>query len=239
MARVRGIDLDGVPLLLLDVAALSLGRRDQLDRLRATLAEHSPRLLVLDPFVRLSDVDENSSTEVSHLLGSLRALQREFALSVVLVHHMRKAPSRDLGQRLRGSSDFAAWHDSALFLTPARDHKVLTVEHRRARAPGPFRLRLVNEPTPCLELLPDEKGAPPARQLADTLQAEILSLLRASHVPLSTQELRRSLARRKASVVAALHVLRETGRVERNACGWLTSPPNTEGQRHLFPCSQP
>ena len=240
VADVRGVDLGSVPLLLLDVPALSLQRPDQVARLRATVADVSPRLLVLDPFVRIADVDENSSTEVSALLGSLRALQREFALSVLLVHHMRKAPSRHLGQRLRGSSDFAAWYDSALYLTPARDNLQLTVEHRRARAPEPFSLRLVDEPTPHLQLL-DEPNAlfsstatPP-----DALEAQLFDLLCASPVPLPTQDLRRTSGRRKSTVVEALRALSAAGRIERQDGGWRLSPAPFDGQRTLFPRSPP
>jgi hypothetical protein len=238
VAEAREIDLEHVPLLLLDIPTLSLHRPAHLIRLRATIAELSPRLLVLDPFVRIAQVDENSSTEVSALLGSLRELQREFSLSVILVHHMRKAPSRHLGQCLRGSSDFAAWHDSALFLTPARDHKLLTVEHRRARAPDPIRLRLVDEPSPHLEVLKDNAdGAPPASPPGDSLQAEILALLRSSPVPLSTQDLRRSLMRRKAAVVEGLRALRQSSQIERSDAGWHASADGSDGQGDLFPRS--
>ena len=240
VAEVRGVDLEHAPLLLLDVPALSLQRRDHFERLRATVADVSPRLLVLDPFVRIADVDENSSTEVSALLGSLRALQREFALSVLLVHHMRKAPSRYLAQRLRGSSDFAAWYDSALFLTSARDNLQLTVEHRRARAPEPFSLRLVDEPTPHLQLL-DQAGEcfSSAVKPPGDLEARLLDLLRASSVPLPTRDLRRTLGRRKSTVVDALRRLSGTGRIERQDGGWalLAAPPGA--QQTLFPCSPP
>ncbi len=240
VADARGVDLEHAPLLLLDVPALSLQRRDQFERLRATVADVSPRLLVLDPFVRIADVDENSSTEVSALLGSLRALQREFALSVLLVHHMRKAPSRQLSQRLRGSSDFAAWHDSALFLTSARDNLQLTVEHRRARAPEPFSLRFVEEPTPHLQLLDDpESSLSYAAKSLDGLEAQILELLSASPVPLPTLDLRSALGRRKSTVVEALRALSDAGRVERQNGGWALLVPPSSGQQTLFPCSAP
>jgi len=240
VADVRGVDLSTAPLLLLDVPALSLQRRDQFARLRATVADVTPRLLVLDPFVRIAEVDENSSTEVSALLGSLRALQREFALSVLLVHHMRKAPSRHLSQRLRGSSDFAAWHDSALFLTSARDHVQLTVEHRRARAPEPFSLRLVGEPTPHLQLL-DEPEAPASstEPRSDALETQLLELLRASPIPLPTQDLRNALGRRKSTVVEALRSLSDAGRIERQNGGWCLSASPPDDQQTLFPCSRP
>lgn len=83
------------------------------------------------------------------MLGSLRALQRELDLAVLLVHHMRKSPSAHLGQQLRGSGDFAAWSDSSMYLV--RDGPgdlVLSVEHRGAPAPPPLRVRLA-QAGPC------------------------------------------------------------------------------------------
>ena len=55
-----------------------------------TVARLKPRLLVLDPFVRLHRIDENASGEVAPLLAFLRELQRRHALAVVVVHHARK-----------------------------------------------------------------------------------------------------------------------------------------------------
>jgi len=44
--------------------------------LRATVAGFKPRLLVLDPLVRLHAIDANIAAEVAPLLGYLRSLQR-------------------------------------------------------------------------------------------------------------------------------------------------------------------
>ena len=45
-------------------------------RLEETVATLKPRLLILDPFVRLHRIDENVSGEVAPLLAFLRELQR-------------------------------------------------------------------------------------------------------------------------------------------------------------------
>src|SRR5207237_1162083 len=72
IARARGLDLESASLFLLDVAELRLDRALDVARLRATVVEHRPVLVVLDPFVRLARVDENSAAEVSAVLGELR-----------------------------------------------------------------------------------------------------------------------------------------------------------------------
>ena len=82
------------PTLRLDLAA----DRASLDE---TIAQLKPRLLILDPFVRLHRIDENVSGEVAPLLAFLRELQRRHGLAVIVVHHARKgAANMRAGQAL-------------------------------------------------------------------------------------------------------------------------------------------
>jgi hypothetical protein len=143
--RLEGIcAAAGVGLAELDVQVITApGLRLDLEadraRLDETVARLKPRLLVLDPFVRLHRIDENVSGEVAPLLAFLRDLQRRHAIAVAVVHHARKgAGAIRAGQALRGSSEFHAWGDSNLYLRrDADDRIVLTVEHRAAAAmPG-------------------------------------------------------------------------------------------------------
>jgi hypothetical protein len=238
IARARRLDLAKAPLLLLDVAQLRLDDQVHLRRLHRTLARHKPRLLVLDPFVRLvAGLDENSARDVSAVLGALRTLQREHEVTILLVHHMRKSPAANPAQQLRGSGDFSAWLDSGLYLTRHGDDRVLVVEHRSAPAPPPFRLRLVPGDTPHLEVHAScdtfETAADPllARTLerlratfetpADPLLARILERLCATSRPHSTHALREALRVRKADLLAALHALEASRFVTRTALGWM------------------
>jgi hypothetical protein len=220
VARAHRLDLAKVPLLLLDIAQLRLDDAGHLDRLRRTVALHKPRLLVLDPFVRLvAGLDENSAREVSAVLGSLRTLQREFDVTILLVHHMRKSPAAHPAQQLRGSGDFSAWLDSGLYLTRHGDDRVLVVEHRSARAPAPFRLRLVPGDTPHLAIQ-DSDVEDSSPTTADPLQARVLERLHAASRPLPAQELRDALRVRKADLLAALRVLADRALVTRTEHGW-------------------
>src|SRR5271166_6165950 len=90
IARARGLGLPDLDLGLIAVDSLRLDVARDRDRLRATLAQRSPRMIILDPLVRLHRIDENSAGEMSALLGELRALQREHHVAIVLVHHVRK-----------------------------------------------------------------------------------------------------------------------------------------------------
>jgi hypothetical protein len=223
IARARSLDLAKAPLLLLDVAQLRLDDQVDLHRLHRTVARHKPRLLVLDPFVRLvAGLDENSARDVSAVLGALRTLQREHDVTVLLVHHMRKSPAAHPAQQLRGSGDFSAWLDSGLYLTRHGDDRVLIVEHRSAPAPPPFRLRLVPGDTPHLVIQGAADGATDAPvAAADPLQARVVDRLHVAPHPQPTHQLRDALRVRKADLLAALRALADRGLVARTEHGWI------------------
>ncbi len=124
------------PVLRLDLAADQQRLAQAVDQLR-------PRLLLLDPLVRLHRLDENSAAEISGLLGYIRDLQRRFDVAIVLVHHASKKQRAQPGQALRGSSDLHAIGDCNAYLARDGDRIVLTLEHRAAKAPPPMVLDLV------------------------------------------------------------------------------------------------
>jgi hypothetical protein len=223
LALARGLRLDTLPLYLLDTPVLRLERQHNLRRLRAAIEPCRPRLLVLDPFVRIARIDENSAQEVSAVLGSLRAIQRDYDLAVLVVHHARKTPAANPALALRGSSDFAAWSDSNLYLVRRSRRLTLYLEHRSAAAPEPLDLHLLTDPAPHLALLDDPEQLEPG-DATDPLQIELLDHL-AANGPLPTVELRRRLGKRKQDVVRALADLEAQRRLRRTARGWLPEDP--------------
>jgi hypothetical protein len=244
VAQARKVDLRRLPLHLLDLAVLRLDDPRQIERLRQTVQKARARLLVLDPFVRLANVDENSAQEVSAVLGSLRAIQRELKVAVLVVHHMRKSPSARPGQQLRGSGDFAAWCDSGLYLVHRGRDLLLCAEHRRAPAPEPLRLRLSLDGSPHLVA---EDLAQAAASMApddlDRLEAALLETLRPGARAHSANELRDALRIRKARLLEVLHRLEERGLVARGPAGWtLHRPPPpavTQPQQQPLPFALP
>jgi hypothetical protein len=143
---------------------------------------------------------------------------------------MRKSPSRHKGYQLRGSGDFAAWHDSALYLAPTNAGElVLSVEHRGAPAPEPVRLRLVTGNSPHLALADTPRPTPAIHAIHDTgdtdgLQRAILEWLARSARPMPTAELRELLRTRKQTLVGALEDLRGRGKIDRDLGGWRLLP---------------
>ncbi|MDP3983663.1 MAG: AAA family ATPase [Acidimicrobiia bacterium] len=226
LAQSRGLSVEGIPLYLLDINSLRLENPKHLRRLEATLDEHRPRLLVLDPLVRVACVDENSAAEVSTVLGSLRELQRRFHVAVLLVHHTRKASGSSPTQALRGSGDFGAWSDSNLIIRSRKDDLVLTLEHRSAPAPDPLVLRFLADPIPHFSPVSRPAAGDPASRTAQApdLAAVLLACLPKIGAARPTVDLREQVGRRKTDVLEALRHLKENGLVERIKEGWRRTP---------------
>src|SRR5271169_145096 len=145
MTRHRGLDLAAVEIYVITAPVLRLDRDRDRARLWETAKRLRPRLLLLDPLVRLHGIDENHAGEVAELLAYFRKLQRQFDLSVLLVHHTRQNAAGGVaaGQGLRGSSDIHAFGDSNLYLRRTREHLMLSSEHRAAPASAPVYLELI------------------------------------------------------------------------------------------------
>ena len=224
IATARGLGLGDLDLGLIVAPTLRLDAACDRARLRATLDRYHPRLLLLDPLVRLHRIDENSAGEISALLGELRTLQREYRLALVLVHHLRKhAGARGAdGQALRGSGDLHAWGDSNLYLRRRDRQLVLSIEHRAAPAPPPCLLELATDPAPHLRVVDPESATDP--QAAADLADQIVTALAAAPAPLSREDLRAGLRTRNATLGDALIRLRAAGRIERCEGGFRLRP---------------
>src|SRR5713101_5071006 len=68
MARHRGLDLADVAIHVITAPVLRLDRSSDRTRLLETTKRLRPRLLLLDPLVRLHGIDENNAGEVAALL---------------------------------------------------------------------------------------------------------------------------------------------------------------------------
>jgi hypothetical protein len=200
------------PTVRLDLAA----DRSNLDE---TIAKLAPRLLVLDPFVRMHRIDENASGEVAPLLAYLRELQRRHALAVVLVHHAKKGAGHvRAGQALRGSSEFHAWGDSNLYLRRNGEELTLTVEHRAAPAMPTVTIELAQR-ADALALEVVDRHAPQAPAQSSVDERIIAALADVDH-PLPFPELRAVCRVRTATLYERLAALSAAGRLSRSDQGY-------------------
>jgi hypothetical protein len=218
----RGICLDELNLGIITVHQMHLNRSQDLMRLRNTLAEHRPAMLILDPFVRLhSAIDENSASDVSAILGHLRGLQREFHLAIALVHHARKhrAGLRP-GQALRGSTDFHAWTDVTLYLHRQTHHIELTIEHRTAASPEPLLLTL-SDHSPHLTIISPDTDQRMIQDDSKSVKIKLLDAMHQSPEAMSQSKLRQIVQARNQTVGDLLTILESEGLAMRTQEGWM------------------
>jgi hypothetical protein len=221
IAKARGIDFERLAVGWIGAANLHLDDLTHRRRLAKTLADVKPRMLILDPLIRLHRGDENSAAEVSELLGFLRGLQREHHVAIALVHHVRKSGASEPGTALRGSGDLHAWGDSNLYLVKREGRPAVVVEHRANRAPPPFVARLDGEPARLVI-----EDVPVAD--SDPIDARIVKAL--TPAPLTRTALREHLGVRNETLGAAIDRLVASGRVLR-VDGRLAVPVPTSGDR--------
>ena len=218
MARHRGLDLDAVEIHVITAPTLRLDREPHRTQLFETAERLQPRLLLLDPLVRLHAIDENHAGEVAGLLDYFRSLQRRLDLSVVLVHHTRKNAAAGVaaGQGLRGSSDLHAFGDSNLYLRRTKERLVLSTEHLAAPASPAVHLELVATEATTTHL---EVVAEPRNDHRPTLEEQVLALLPGENV-LTRANLRAALLVKNERLGNVLESLERAGQIRHTGAGW-------------------
>ena len=187
--------------------------------LAETVASLQPRLLILDPFVRLHRIDENASGEVAPLLAYLRELQRRHDVAVLVVHHAKKGGGGvRAGQALRGSSEFHAWGDSNLYLRRDGDDLSLSVEHRAAPSMTPITIELAQRGTALALEVVDRRD--PVTPPPSSLDERITATLAGADAALPFAKLRAGCRVRATTLYERLAVLADTGRVVKTDHGY-------------------
>ena len=221
---------ENLPVEVITAPVLRLDLPQDRQRLTETVQSVRPRLLVLDPLIRLHRLDENDASQIATLLSYLRELQRQFQLAVLLVHHARKdAHSSRPGQALRGSSELHGWGDSNLYLRRKGPQLTLTTEHRAAPSQDHIALQLTQSgSTLALSVLTG--GAAPADPQISARERVRQALAQLSQ-PASVQQLRKLCGIRTATLCSALTELSQRGEVAHDSRGYQLQGP--------FPVSHP
>ncbi len=225
IAAAAGIGLGSLDLFVITAPSLRLDTDTDRGRLEETVRIARPRLLVLDPFVRLHSIDENVAGEVAPLLGYLRRLERTYETAVLLVHHVRKGAAKLRGgQALRGSSELHAWGDSNLYLRRRGDSLRLSVEHRAAAAFDDLSLGFPSAGRPLALEIVDEPAAQPQSQNAEPMTAtphqRVYDALAAASEPLALAELRNACRIRTSTLCSILTALTAEGTISKTNSGY-------------------
>jgi len=223
--RLEGIcaaaacDLKDLDVHVITAPTVRLDQQADRTRLEQTIEQLKPRLLVLDPFVRLHRIDENASGEVAPLLAYLRTLQRQHHLAVLVVHHARKSAGRmRAGQALRGSSEFHAWGDSNLYLRRSGGELNLTVEHRAAPSPPSIALELAQRGDAlALEVV---QSTATTASLPNSVDERITAALASANRAVSIAELRAICRVRNLTLYERLTAMTDAGHLVRSPEGY-------------------
>ena len=212
IASAAGVALADLDIQVITSPVLRLDLDADRRNLAETVARLQPRLLILDPFVRLHRIDENASGEVAPLLAYLRELQRRHGTAVLVVHHAKKGGGGvRAGQALRGSSEFHAWGDSNLYLRRDGEELSLTIEHRAAPSPRPLAIELAQRGDAlALEVAYRREAMTPA---PSSLDDRILAILADADQPVPFAELRSLCRVRAISLHERIGVLCVAGRI--------------------------
>lgn len=223
IARTASVPLENLDVQVITAPTLRLDQETDRTRLAQTVKQLKPVLLVLDPFVRLHRIDENVSSEVAPLLAYLRELQRQYGVSVCVVHHAKKGAAKArAGQALRGSSEFHAWGDSNLYLRRTGDQLLLSIEQRAAPSIGGITVALSGtSDTLALRVVDRPERATATQSAASPPPTErVCEVLANAGEPLGLTRLRKLCCMRTQRLSQALTTLVADKRVEKTPVGY-------------------
>jgi hypothetical protein len=214
LCRHRGVDFQRLEVWLIASYTLRLDSCEDREALEETVCELRPRLLILDPLIRVHSADENSASEIARVLAFLRHLQRKYSTAVLVVHHARKSSTSDPGLGLRGSTEIRAWSDTNLYMRRTK-HLELVVEHRAAASLEPLKLALATEDEHRVHLALEE--APPPKL---DVKERILQVLARGDCALTREAIRTAVGARNQSVGEALQALLDDLTIEKTQQGY-------------------
>lgn len=218
ICSATGCNLNDIDIQVITTPVLRLDDEKHRNALTETVKSLRPKLLVLDPFIRMHRIDENNSGEVAAILAYLRVLNRTFKVAVALVHHASKRTNIRAGQALRGSSEFHAWGDSNLYLQRGRtDALQLTVEHRSESSKSGIAIELHEEG---LSLALRQTNAAFEEPPIASNEDRIYSVIDQADSPLSLEEIRAASRIRRNTVCDIVNNLIAQGKILKSTGGY-------------------
>ena len=222
-----GVSLKTLDIHVITVPVLRIDLEQPQRQLRETLQQIQPKLVILDPFVRLHRANENDSGEIAQILAYLRELNRVFETSIVVVHHAKKKSAGErTGQALRGTSEFHAWTDSSLFLRRTKDDRIImSIEHRSAPSSDGIELILDQSHDDSVSLIrvePPKNAEPKVCELP--VQERVENAIRDARHPISLNAVTKLCRMRKTAISETLADLQHQGRITRTPDGYQLVP---------------
>jgi hypothetical protein len=159
-AEGLGVDLDQYPVHVLrpnkGSSRWTLDDPTCIAETNEMLDEIGAARVIVDPFRRASDADENRSNEVSMAYAHASQLTDDGKRLVAITHHTGHSG------HARGSTDFIAASDASIKVTPLANDVVKLEAVAHTRAPFPMHIRIEREPL-SVRFEVTDKPNPPAK----------------------------------------------------------------------------
>jgi len=109
------------------------------ENLENEIRDYKPQVVFIDPFRKITSKDENSSTEMTKVFAAMTALQEQYDLTFVVVHHSGK-PSDNRKQgtpdAMRGSSEIFGHGDTyGMLVKPSNSDVDIDINFEFRHAP--------------------------------------------------------------------------------------------------------
>jgi hypothetical protein len=118
LARLTNHTRGDCPVYIASMCGVNLSHDRWIGSLHQKVSEIKPSLVLFDSLVRVHRGGENSAEDMATLFAVFTSFRHDFGSAIVFTHHLRKMGFiRDLGQRVRGSTDILAYVDSMLGMT--------------------------------------------------------------------------------------------------------------------------
>ncbi len=154
IASSKGLLIDGalppdLPIYFSNNYGINLTENESRILIEQTIQQINPILIIFDPlYMMLGDADENSAKEVGSILRWLTYIRNTYNCAIIICHHYNKSgvgssKSRG-GQRIRGSSAFHGWVESALYVKVTEKLYTVDVERefRAFQKPSDYKVKI-------------------------------------------------------------------------------------------------
>ena len=190
--------------------------RGGIDDIREWVEERKADLVVIDTFNHIRPprkLNEEAYSSDYQWLGQLQALATELKISIVVVHHVRKAEATDPLDLINGSTGLQAAADTLLVLTRDSDGVVLHGSGKDLEDQIELAIEFDRDACKWSVLGPAEHARlSPERK-------SVLEVLRNAENPLGPTEIAKAVDKRTGSVTKMLYDMTKAGQLRKTSRG--------------------
>ena len=170
--------------------------KNPLEKLQSLISRFHPALVIIDPLIRCAAVrNTNDYAEVSEVLDSYISLVRRFQTHIMFVHHANKHGG-EFGNEVMGSQAITGGVDTIISLKNAGGQRMFRAWGRDGVDIPDTMLTLENG---WMEVIGTNTAA-----RAHDLRNEVIDLLNESEEPLAKDEIQKTLACRRQTLIEVL-----------------------------------